>query len=106
MPLVSLDTEMTTGQSFHDFALNLNEIVSCHSVPFRRCPVFSRSCATGGNDAIRIAMHANFVDMEMPALSSLTADASATTVRSISLCGRFHGFDRRVQLPRVRVHDR
>ena len=35
MALVTLNAKVTAGQCFYDFALNLNEIVSCHLVPFR-----------------------------------------------------------------------
>jgi hypothetical protein len=34
--LIALDAEVTARESFHHATLNLNEIVSCHSMPFRR----------------------------------------------------------------------
>src|SRR5262249_15449935 len=36
--LIALHAEVPAGERLHDFALNLNEIVSCHSRPFRRIP--------------------------------------------------------------------
>lgn len=65
MALVTLNAKVTAGQCFYDFALNLNEIVSCHLVPFRPF-ARSRRRRPQRNDAIRIAMHANFVDEQMP----------------------------------------
>ena len=37
--LITLDTKVSAGQRFDHLALNLNEIVSCHSIPFRRLPM-------------------------------------------------------------------
>ncbi len=52
--LVALHAEVPTGQCLDHLALDLDEIVSCHSIPFCRL-----------NGAIRIPMHAVFVDIEM-----------------------------------------
>jgi hypothetical protein len=40
VPLVALNAKMATGQGFNHLTLNLNEIVSCHSKPFCRVPLW------------------------------------------------------------------
>ena len=39
VPLIALDSEVTTRECLDHLALNLNEIVSCHATPFRWLPV-------------------------------------------------------------------
>jgi hypothetical protein len=41
--LIALDAEVSTREGLHHATLNLNEIVSCHSIPFRRFRVDSLS---------------------------------------------------------------
>lgn len=43
VPLIALDAEVTARESLHYATLNLDEIVSCHSIPFRRSHVDSCS---------------------------------------------------------------
>ena len=43
VPLVALDAEVTARKGLHHATLDLNEIVSCHSIPFRRSRVDSCS---------------------------------------------------------------
>jgi hypothetical protein len=38
MALITLHPEVPTSEGFHYASLNLDEIVSCHSEPFRRLP--------------------------------------------------------------------
>ena len=62
MALVALYSEMTAGKGFHHLTLNLNEIVSCHSIPFRRLPM--RGCV------MRVGLEtARFIYQRTPYLS-------------------------------------
>ncbi len=40
--LIALHAEVTTRERFHHFSLNLDEIVSCHSMPFLPASVWRR----------------------------------------------------------------
>jgi hypothetical protein len=87
--LVTLHPKMSPGESFNHASLNLDEIVSCHSEPFRRLPqrtaleiqgssvVSARHEEgeverTAGYGATRIPMQLAFVDKRLQRrLSSL-----------------------------------